>query len=109
MFKLALSPTFTAPVVVEFQGGGRAQFEATFHRLSQTEIDALTQRIQASEASDADICIQVLAGWSGVAEEDGTVIPFSPTNMSRVLDVAGVRAAVVRAFFESFPSAKRKN
>lgn len=109
MFRLSLTPTFSAPVIVEFQGGGRAQFDAVFHRLSQTEIDALTQRIQSGEASDSEICTQVLAGWSGVAEDDGTVIPFIPSNVTRVLDVAGVRAAVVRAFFESFPTAKRKN
>ena len=109
MFKLALSPTFTASVAIDFQGGGRGQFDAVFNRLTQTEIDALSARIAAGEGTDTEIVDQVLAGWSGVADENGAALDFSPANRARVLDVAGVRAAIVRAFFDAFPRAKAKN
>lgn len=109
MFKLTLTPTFTAAVVVEFQGGARAAFDATYSRLTQGEVDALSARIEAREATDTEIVDQVLAGWSGVADEDGAALDFTPANRARVLDVAGVRSAIVRAFFDSFPKAKAKN
>jgi len=109
MFKLSVSPSYTARVTVDLPGGGSASFDAKFRRLSQTDLDAMMKRVQSEDIDDEAIVDAVLLGWDGVEDADGTPLPFTEENKARVLDVVPVRGTVVRAFFESLAKAKAKN
>ncbi len=111
MFKLALTATYSHPVKLAFPGGGAASFEAIFNRLTQAELDEIARRIASPDEpmTDAEVVERVLAGWKGVADADGVDLAFTPSNVADVLAVAGVRAALVEAFFESHAEARRKN
>lgn len=48
--------------------------------------------------SEADICREVVVGWSGVQGEDGEVLYFSPTALDALLNVPVVRSAIVATY-----------
>jgi hypothetical protein len=110
MFKLSTTPSYIYPVVVEIPGGEIFSFNAKFKRLTQTELDAMQQRIQADEITDDDIVDQVLLGWDDQVkdEDDTTPLPFTEENKARVLAIVPTRGTIVRTFFESLAKAKKK-
>jgi hypothetical protein len=109
MFSIAVDPTYTTPVKGELAGGLPVEFEAHFRRLTVTQYEALRTEIREQGLSDAAVIKRVLAGWSGVVDADQVPVPFGPEALGAVLDIAGVQALIVEAFFESFSGARRKN
>jgi hypothetical protein len=108
MFKIAVDPTYVAPVKGELAGGTPFEFEAVFRRLTNSELGALNDKVRAG-MSDAEVVGRVLAGWNHVQNDDGEPLAFTPENLFRLLNVAGVQAAVIEAFYTSLPGARRKN
>jgi hypothetical protein len=112
MFVLTQSPTFAWTVKFELAGkDGRPEkqsFGAEFKRVSQARIKEIGELIVKGEIHDADIVRESLVGWKDVRDENGDV-PFSPTALEKMLDIPGVGAAIVFAFFEAIALAKRKN
>lgn len=109
MFKIALTETYTAPVVVELPGSKtRNTFDAVFRRLSQPEIDALLERVKEGALSDAGFVREVVAGWRGVADENGE-LEFTEANLDRLLEIFPVAGCIVEGFFASIAGAKQKN
>lgn len=74
------------------------EFHALFKRMGDAEFKAL---IESPEYGDAFVVQQTLMGWEGVMAPDSTPLPFEPAALAALLDVAGARAAIVRAFFNS--------
>lgn len=108
MFKIAVDPTYVAPVRGELAGGESFEFEAVFRRLANSELLALNEKVRGG-MSDAEVVGRVLAGWNAVQDENGEPLAFTPENLFRLLNVAGVQAAVIEAFYTSLPGARRKN
>jgi hypothetical protein len=112
MFVLTQSPTFAWTVKFELPGkDGRAEkhsFGVEFKRLSQARIKEIRDLILKGELHDADLVKEVLVGWKDVRDENGDV-PFSIPALERMLDITGVGAAIVFAFFDTIELAKRKN
>lgn len=114
MFKIAQNPTYQWPVTVHIpQDGGKfmkATFTAEFRALAQERIDAVIAEARGGD-SDADLMSECLIGWSGVADADGTDLPYSDEAKARLLDIPYVRAALATAFFASISGdeARRKN
>jgi len=114
MFKIAENPTYKWPVTVQVpKDGGKfvpATFTAELKALGQGDID---RAIAAASNGDdnADILLEVLVGWSGVQDADGTELPYSEEARAKLLDIPYVRRALVAAFFDSITSsgARRKN
>lgn len=113
MFKIAQNPSYTAIVNVELPGNhGKAktvQFTAQFKRLSQTAIESVTQRLNDGELDDAKLIDEVLLGWDGVQDDDGTALEFNDDNLAKLLDIFPTRPSIVKAFFASLKGAKEKN
>lgn len=106
-FKLSTSPSFEAKVTVSVAGLSGA-FTARFKRLDQAQMDALHQRLMNSDIGDADIVDEILLGWGNdLLGEDGS--PLAQTERATLLAVAGMRACIVRAFFEAYAPARRGN
>ena len=108
MFKIAIDPTYSVPVRGELAGGDPFEFEAVFRRLTNSDLLALNERVRSGMA-DAEVVGRVLAGWNAVQDENGEPLAFTPENVFRLLNVAGVQAALIEAFYGSLPGARRKN
>jgi len=123
-FILEQSPTFSWPITIrEVTDGGRHrthQFEAVYRRLPASrmeEVQLAYQRIKAAAARDQvvdaiptrEIAAEILAGWRGITEPDGTEIEFSATSKAQLLEVESVADVLVATFFEAHDKARAKN
>jgi hypothetical protein len=121
-FVLKQSTTYTWPIqIVLPTDGGRKEkftFDGEFRRLSQTRINELRRVARAMELGrisdeeelvDQDGAREVLAGWTGVVDDDGKEIPFTETALAQLLEIPNVAGQILKAWFESIEVAKRKN
>lgn len=121
-FILKQSTTYTWPIqIVLPTDGGRKEkftFDGEFRRLSQTRINELRRVARAMELGrisdeeelvDQDGAREVLAGWSGVVDDDGKEIPFTESALAQLLEIPNVAGQILKAWFESIEVAKRKN
>ncbi len=123
-FILEQSPTFKWPIVIrEVQDGGRIrthQFDAIYRRLPQSRMEAVQLQYQAMKAAVArnepleeiptqSIADEILDGWEGITEADGTPVPVTPETKRQLLEVASVADALVVTFFEAHEKARAKN
>ena len=90
---------FEATVSVNVPGVGRQQFTAKFLDLPQSKLDALA--LMKGDGETDALMREVLTGWSGIEDEDGKPIPFTPAHVAAVLDFAYVRAALYDAYFNA--------
>ena len=121
-FVLKQSATYTWPVtlILPVNGGRRVKhtFDAEFRRLPQTRINELRRMGQAmakgpvpedEELIDQDAAREVLAGWSGVVDDEGKEIPFSESKLNELLEIPTIANQIFKAWFDSIEVAKRKN
>lgn len=121
-FVLKQSDTYTWPVtlVIPVDGGRREKhsFDAEFKRLPQTRINEIIKQAKAMERGrlsddemleDQTACAEILVGWSNVVDDDGQEIPFSQKAVDQLLELPTIAGQIVRAWFESLETAKRKN
>jgi hypothetical protein len=52
---------------------------------------------------------EMLIGWSGIVDDAGKEVPFSESALGQLLEIPSVATQIVRAFYESYEDAKRKN
>lgn len=113
MFKIAQLPAYWAPVevplVLESGKTEIRKFEAKFKRLTQSELADVRERGEAQTLRDRDLLHEILLDWKGVAEEDGTEIPFSAVALDRLLEIYPVQPSLVKAFFKSMGGARTGN
>lgn len=121
-FVLKQSDTYTWPItlVLPVDGGRREKhtFDGEFKRLPQSRINEIIRLARAMERGrvdetdelmDQDAAREILAGWSGVVDDDGKEIKFSDANLTQLLEIPTVAAQIVRSWFDSIEVAKRKN
>ena len=123
---LSQSATYKWPVRISLPAGGDAvgkrdvhTFDAEFKRLPQTRVNEIIQLVRDQErgrrsdeealVQDTDVAREVLAGWTGVIDDDGKQIPFSETVRDQLLEIPTVASQIVVAWFDSNKDAKRKN
>ena len=126
MFELDQSGSYSWPVPVDVATSGgkhhRQSFDAEFARLPQDRIDQI--QIEASKlrrlaeygsdetpdqlAKVKAIVDEVLVGWSGITEK-GEQVPYSEMAKVKLLNKAGVAAAILGAFADSLSNGKSKN
>lgn len=124
MFVKALKETFSWPVSYRMPADNGEfvthEFKAVFKLLPQSELDALLQKArdtaigglnnQAAVALDSEILDQVLVGWADVQLPDGSPFVVSPENRAQLLDMPGMRSALVLAYYGTLGGqAARKN
>lgn len=82
------------------------EFEGRFLRCPQDDVD---RRLREAK-NDTDLARGVLVDWRCVQDGDGSPIPFSADARDAHLNVAGVGAAVARAWLEAHsPAGRAKN
>jgi hypothetical protein len=121
-FVLKQSATYTWPItlIIPMDGGRRDKhtFDGEFRRLPQSRINEIIKLARAAERGrlnddeellDQDAAKEILAGWSGVVDDDAKEIPYSESALAQLLDIPTVAGQIVRAWFDSLDVAKRKN
>jgi hypothetical protein len=108
MFKVAINPSYFAPVDVQIPGATKQTFDCEFKRMAQDEIDALMQKVKAGDLTDADICRHVVVGWKGIQDNDGD-IQFSITALDDVLNIFPLARCIAEAFLVSLAGSRSKN
>ena len=121
-FVLKQSATYTWPItlIIPMDGGRRDKhtFDGEFRRLPQSRINEIIKLTRAAERGrlnddeellDQDAAKEILAGWSGVVDDDAKEIPYSENALAQLLDIPTVACQIVRAWFDSLDVAKRKN
>lgn len=121
-FVLKQSDSYSWPItlVLPVDGGRREKhtFDGEFRRLPQSRINEIIRLARAmergrveegEELQDQDAAREVLAGWSGVVDDDGKEIKFGDAALTQLLEIPTVAAQIVRAWFDSLEVAKRKN
>lgn len=114
MLKIATSPKFKATVQFETPGGDgrpeRHKFTAIFKSLGLREYTELMDRAyEDSGKGDALVVEEVLVGWEGVGDENGTPLDFTPDNRDKLMDIVCARAATVKTFVKTLTGAREKN
>jgi hypothetical protein len=87
----------------------KSEFMAEFKRLPQSRLDAIQKQALDNAVDDDQFIGEILIGWSGIKTPEGEEVLFNEATRSVVLDLAGMRAAIVQAFFDSIAGAARKN
>lgn len=72
------------------------------------KIDA-TGEIPADAISDEALADELLAGWRGMKNRDGSEVEFSPETKAIFLDREGVASAIVMGWYESMETRKVGN
>jgi hypothetical protein len=109
--KIAVNPTFSAPVVLRLAGdGGKVEeisFDAVFRRLTKTENEKLQTQLDAKSITDSSLLDLVLADWTGLQADDGTPFICKPENRAAAVDDwPTFEAAIVYSYFDhAFPAA----
>ncbi len=120
---ISQSATYSWPVRISLpvDGGRREQhtFDAEFKRLPQTRVNEIIQQVRDQErgrrdseellVQDTDVAREVMAGWSGVVDDDGKNVPFSESSLNQLLEIPTVASQIVEAFFKSNADARKKN
>ncbi|MGJ7611836.1 MULTISPECIES: phage tail assembly chaperone [unclassified Variovorax] len=108
--KLAVKPTFSAPVLMRVPGDGQVEevrFNAVFKRMTKVENEDVQARLNAKTLTDKELLDQVLADWSGLDSDEGVPFICTPENRAAAVeDWPTFEAAIVYAYFEhAFPAA----
>jgi hypothetical protein len=112
MFVITQSSSYKWSVKVKVPvDGGRFDehtFDAVFKRLPQSRIEEMRSSVAGEEYTPKAIAQEIVVGWSGVQDANGD-IPFSEDALKTVLELPGVAASIVIAFFDSINGITRKN
>jgi len=113
MFSISKSTSYKWPVSVETPADGgkweKQTFDVEFKRLSQSRIKKLIVDAGEGNATDNEICREVVLDWSGIKDADGEPLPFSEAARDLILDEPGVAGAIVTAMLASLSGNKTKN
>ena len=85
MFKITPDPTFKAEVQIPLPGGGFAPLALEFKALGRKALRKWIDSASA-ERDDAQYLGEVVVGWSGVGDANGSPLPFSIDALAQVLD-----------------------
>lgn len=106
MFKLDQNEGYWFPVVLELTGDEgrkqRADFDAKFKRITQSEISDLLKREEGEPPpQDQEIVDAVFIGWRGIQNAEGSELENTDANRAKLLDTFPVRREIVRAWLKS--------
>ncbi|MDQ5910078.1 MAG: hypothetical protein QG599_2173 [Pseudomonadota bacterium] len=79
-------------------------FRDALERLTDQQLDPAERYQRENEFIE-----NVLIGWDGLTDEDGTPLPFNAETLAAVLDITEVRAGLFDAAFSSRRKASAKN
>lgn len=113
MFKMGTSTDYSWPVKVEIPvDGGKTEkstFDARFKRFPQAKVESLGRDLADGRISEPALIEEILVGWKGVMDAEGTELPFSETNRDELMEIFPVRGQVILAWLDSLKAGRQKN
>lgn len=112
-FVISNKSSYTWPVKYESPGNDgryeKSEFLAEFKRLPQSKLDELHEAAKSGTLKDEDVLSDVLLGWSGIKTSTGDSFEYNEANRVVLLELPGMRSAIINAFTGSITGAARKN
>tara|TARA_B100001939_G_scaffold333897_1_gene334319 strand:- start:687 stop:1031 length:345 start_codon:yes stop_codon:yes gene_type:complete len=112
-FVLKKSNTFKWPITVNAPVDGgtykKVSFDLEFKDLTQSRMDDIFQLSNDGNLSATEIAREIVVGWAGIEDDDGSELPFSIAGRDMLLDVPLMAATIVETYLEIKNEAKRKN
>jgi len=109
MFNIDPAPTF--PAMVGLSRPGLAEplsVQVTFRHKNRVELSAFV--VAANSTDDVELLNQVIVSWTGLIDADGKDVPYSVTELSKLLtNYTPARGELFRAYLSELTDAKRKN
>ena len=106
-FKIALSPTYKAEVIVitPGQNGGndKSTMKVTYNRYTLKQLESLR------ELPQQDVMRQAVANITDLVTDSGEQIEFSEDVLERLMEIPQALKAMSETFWESQYSARSKN
>lgn len=99
--RIKIGDRFTFRVAGHFNTeGGTEPFEfaLTARRLLSDELRAAVE-LQESSATTIEFVHRVVVGWSGVTDDGGDVVPYSPAALEQLLQQPGLANLIFRVYF----------
>jgi hypothetical protein len=120
ILKQTASYVWPVPLLIPVDGGRREKhtFDAEFRRLPQARINEIIKLARATELGrdtedeildDKTAAREIMAGWSGITDDDIKEIPFSEAALDQLLDIPTVAGQIIKAWFNSMDVAKKGN
>ena len=113
MFKIVLSPTYFAPVILHLAAADGSpqsfEFQGLFKRLSTQEHEELMGRAKKQNLSDTVVASELLVGWRDVLGADDQPLTFSPEALHALLQINGAGAAICKSYVDSVERVARGN
>jgi hypothetical protein len=101
-FRLVVSDTITVPVSGRLpDAAGRMQpfsFTLKARRLPASE---LRTAVEASDTTVPEFLAGLVHGWSGVLDDEGRELPYSPAALAQLFEIVGMAGIVFQAYIES--------
>lgn len=101
-FRLVVSDTITVPVSGRLpDANGRAvpfTFTLTARRLPAGELRAA---VDANDRTVPEFLGSVIRGWSGVLDDQGAELSYSPAALDALLDIVGMSGLIFGAYIEA--------
>ncbi|MDB5967335.1 MAG: hypothetical protein JWQ72_3835 [Polaromonas sp.] len=116
MFNIDADPEFTCPVKLSRPGfADPVEIQVTYKHKNRTQAAAwVLAAHKADQANDEPKLLallkEVIAGWGGVVDKKGNDVPYSPTNLAKlILAYTPVRGELYQGYINELTVAKRKN
>ena len=114
------SYTWPVTIIIPVDGGHKEKstFDVEFKRLTQTRISEIRKLARKMEIGaidddemleDQEAAKEIILGCDGVVDEENKEIKFSEKRLNELLDIPTVAGQIVKAWFDSLETAKRKN
>lgn len=120
-YVLTNSATYEWPVEIRTPAADgsykKFDFVGEFKRHPQSRIDDIHNQLRLQAArkdlfvilTDDMLIDDVFVGWTGITDPAGSVVQVTPENRSMLLEIPGMKKAVISAWFEVVNGIERKN
>lgn len=104
--------TFKWKVPLKVPGNGAyevSEVEFEFKKLKVSELEDSMKKFNESGGKYADFCKKVIVGWSGIKDEAGADVNFSPENLELLFNEGTFGVQIFDSYFEIVNGAAAKN
>jgi hypothetical protein len=106
-FKIAKSETYQRQIDVVTVGESgkheKENFKVTFRRCTNEQLEDLRKK------TGREVLQEVIAGWTGITDDDGAAVAFDEENFEALIQIPAVSYALVKGFWDSIVVAQEKN
>jgi len=101
-FRLVVSDTITVPVSGRLPDAGGRPVPFTFSLIARRlPAGELRAAVDANDRTVPEFLQSVTRGWSGVLDDQGAELAYSPAALDALLDIVGMSGLIFAAYIEA--------